>query len=208
MLSCWPPEIAAADARFLPRGLALYHFWSEGRIDFAGYPGYKGGAGLLPFTAIPQFRRRLLMTRRILIGGLLGAVLLLSAGLSQAQKNDATEKAVTALENQWMKSQQTNDPAPLDTLLADSFIGTSEEGKVETKAETIADAKGTKYVDFKYVDFKVQVYGNAAIATGGSVGKETDKSGTRDIKNRWTDTWVKMPSGKWQCVASHVSNVK
>lgn len=148
------------------------------------------------------------MTRRILIGSLLGAVLLLSAGLLQAQKNDATEKAVTALENQWMKSQQTNDPAPLDTLLADGFIGTSEEGKVETKAETIADAKGTKYVDFKYVDFKVQVYGNAAIATGGSTGKETDKSGTRDIKDRWTDTWVKMPSGKWQCVASHVSNVK
>jgi ketosteroid isomerase-like protein len=146
--------------------------------------------------------------RRTLSLALLGAALFFSAGILQAQKGDATEKAVTALENEWMKSQQTNDPGPLETLLADSFIGTSEEGKVETKAETIADAKSTKYIDFKYVDFKVQVYGNAAIATGGSVGKETDKSGTRDIKNRWTDTWVKMPSGKWQCVASHVSNVK
>ena len=147
--------------------------------------------------------------RRILIGGLLGAVLFLSAGILQAQKGDSTEKAVTALENQWMKSQQTNDPGPLETLLADSFIGTSDEGKVETKAETIADAKTTKYSEFSYVDFKVQVYGNAAIATGGSRGKETDASGkTSVIKNRWTDTWVKMPSGKWQCVASHVSNVK
>jgi hypothetical protein len=77
-----------------------------------------------------------------------------------------------------------------------------------TRARRELTLPGTKYVDFKYVDFKVQVYGNAAIATRGSRGKETDKSGTRDIKNRWTDTWVKMPSGKWQCVASHVSNVK
>src|ERR1700723_1268862 len=76
-------------------------------LTLPGKTGYKGGAGLLPFTATPQFRRRFMMTRRILIGGLLGAVLLLSAGLSRAQKNDAPEKAVTALESQWMKSQQT-----------------------------------------------------------------------------------------------------
>jgi hypothetical protein len=147
--------------------------------------------------------------RRALTLGLLGAALFLSTGILSAQKGDATEKAVAGLENQWMKSQQTNDPGPLDTLLADSFVGTSEEGKVETKAETIADAKTTKYADFSYVDLKVRVYGNAAVATGGSRGKQTDAAGkTTDIKNRWTDTWVKMPSGKWQCVASHVSNVK
>jgi len=145
---------------------------------------------------------------RILTGFLLGAVLFLGAAASQAQKSDAIAKAVEGMEHQWMKSQQTNDPAPLDTLLADGFVGTSETGKVENKAETIADAKATKYTDFSYVDLKVSVYGNAAIATGGSKGKQTDAAGkTTDINNRWTDTWVKMPSGKWQCVASHVSNV-
>jgi ketosteroid isomerase-like protein len=146
--------------------------------------------------------------KRILIWCLLGSVLFLGAATSQAQKSDATAKAVEDLEHQWMKSQQTNDAAPLEVLLADSFVGTSEIGKVKNKTEVIADAKSTKYVDFSYVDLKVTVYGNAAIATGGSTGKETDASGkTSDINYRWTDTWVKMPSGKWQCVASHVSNV-
>jgi ketosteroid isomerase-like protein len=146
--------------------------------------------------------------KRILIGCLLGSVLFLGVAASQAQKSDATAKAVEGLEHQWMKSQQTNDPAPLDALLADSFVGTSETGKVENKTETITDAKSTKYIDFSYVDLKVTAYGNAAIATGGSKGKETDASGkTSDINYRWTDTWVKMPSGKWQCVASHVSNI-
>ena len=146
--------------------------------------------------------------KRILTGCLLGSILFLGAAASQAQKSDATAKAVEGMEHQWMKSQQTNDPAPLETLLADGFVGTSETGKVENKAEAIADAKTTKYSDFSYVELKVSVYGNAAIATGGSRGKQTDASGkTTDINNRWTDTWVKMPSGKWQCVASHVSNV-
>jgi hypothetical protein len=29
-----------------------------------------------------------------------------------------------------------------------------------------------------------------------------------DEHERWTDTWVKMPNGSWQCVASHGSEIK
>ena len=78
--------------------------------------------------------------KRMLIGCLLGSVLFLGAAASHAQKSDATAKVVEGLEHQWMKSQQTNDPAPLETLLADSFVGTSETGKVENKAEATAAA--------------------------------------------------------------------
>jgi ketosteroid isomerase-like protein len=50
---------------------------------------------------------------------------------------------------------------------------------------------------------KVTVYGNTAIATGAWAGKGIDGDGTKiDRVERWTDTWVKMPDGKWQCVAS------
>jgi len=54
-----------------------------------------------------------------------------------------------------------------------------------------------------------RIRAETAIATGGSKAKGTDASGKpMDEHVRWTDTWVKMPSGKWQCVASHVSPVK
>jgi Domain of unknown function (DUF4440) len=149
------------------------------------------------------------MIKRILIWGLLGAVLFLSAGRLPGQNSDATAKAVEGLEYQWLKSQQTGNTDLLEPLLADSFIGTSEDGKISSKTEEIATEKASKYVNFEYVDLKVHVYGNAAVATGGGKGKVTDPSGkTQDVNNRWTDTWVKMPSGKWQCVASQVSNVK
>jgi ketosteroid isomerase-like protein len=50
---------------------------------------------------------------------------------------------------------------------------------------------------------------DTAIATGGFKGQGTDESGKAfNTHSRWTDTWVKMPDGKWQCVASHGSDIK
>jgi ketosteroid isomerase-like protein len=77
------------------------------------------------------------------------------------------------------------------------------------RAETLANAKATKYVSAEYEDVKVAVFGNTAIATGGFNAKGTDASGKpMDIHERWTDTWIKMQSGKWQCVATHGSAIK
>jgi hypothetical protein len=55
---------------------------------------------------------------------------------------------------------------------------------------------------------KVTVFGDTAIATGDFKAKGTDASGKPLISERFTDTWVKMPNGQWQCVASHVSPIK
>ena len=54
------------------------------------------------------------------------------------------------------------------------------------------------------------IFGDTAIATGGFKGKGTDAMGKPFDNNneRWTDTWMKMPSGKWQCVASHATPIK
>ena len=55
---------------------------------------------------------------------------------------------------------------------------------------------------------KVTAYGNTAIATGGFKATGTDDAGKAMENNEvFTDTWVKL-NGKWQCVASHSSNVK
>jgi len=53
--------------------------------------------------------------------------LLATAPWSQAQKNAGTEKAVADLEQQWLKSQRTNDVKLLEPLLADGFTNTSSD---------------------------------------------------------------------------------
>jgi ketosteroid isomerase-like protein len=140
---------------------------------------------------------------------LVGVLSLGSAAWLQAQTTGGTEKAVAALEQQWLQSQKTNNPDLLAPLLADKFVSTGNDGKVEGKAETLATAKSNKYDSADYEDVKVTAFGNTAIATGGFKGKGTDGSGKPfEEHERWTDTWVKMPNGQWQCVASHASSVK
>jgi uncharacterized protein (TIGR02246 family) len=132
-----------------------------------------------------------------------------SAAWSQAQTTGGTEKAVAALEQQWLQSQKTNNPDLFAPLLADKFVNTNSDGKVTGKAETLANAKATKYDSAAYEDLKVTAFGDTAIATGGFKAKGTDTSGKPfDEHERFTDTWVKMPNGQWQCVASHTSPVK
>jgi uncharacterized protein (TIGR02246 family) len=135
---------------------------------------------------------------------------LVSAAWSQdKQSGGGTEKAVAALEQQWLQSQKTNNPDLLAPLLADKVVVTEADGTVNGKAETLASYKKIKWDSAEYNDVKVAVFGDTAIATGGFKGKGTDASGKPfDEHMRWTDTWVKMPDGKWQCVASHASSVK
>ncbi|HUE56623.1 MAG TPA: nuclear transport factor 2 family protein [Candidatus Udaeobacter sp.] len=140
---------------------------------------------------------------------LIGLLSLGSAAWSQAQTTAGTEKAVAALEQQWLQSQKTNNPDLVAPLLADKFVNTGSDGKVTGKAETLANAKATKYDSADYDDVKVTAFGDTAIATGSFKAKGTDASGKPlDVHERWTDTWMKMPNGQWQCIASHGSLVK
>lgn len=148
--------------------------------------------------------------KNIQVWCVLGLLSLGSAAVSQAQETSgATEKAVAALENQWLQSQSTNNPDLVAPLLADKFVSTGSDGKVTNKTQMLAESKARKYTSAAYEDVKVTVFGNTAIAIGGFKGKGTDAKGKAfDDHERWTDTWVKMPSGKWQCVATQASPIK
>ena len=135
----------------------------------------------------------------------LALVLLASVAWAQG----GTEKTVADLEQKWLQSQKTNNPDLVAPLLADKFIETSADGKVMDKAAALAMAKAMKYSSAEYTDVKVTAFGNTAIATGGFKGKGTDASGKSfDDNERWTDTWMKMSDGKWQCIATQATPVK
>jgi len=139
----------------------------------------------------------------------LGLMMFTSTAWSQASKKGETEQAVTDLELKWLQASKSNNIDSIAPDLADKLIFTTEEGKVLRKADFLTREKATKYDSGEYSDLNVSVFGNTAIATGGLKAKGTDPDGKAFDENvRWTDTWVKMPNGKWQCVASHSSPVK
>ena len=135
--------------------------------------------------------------------------LIIAAQAKDNKMGGGTEKVIAGLEQQWIDAAKASNPELLAPLLADNFVNTSSEGKVIGKAETLAHTKSARWETNQISNVKVTVFGNTAIATGDWAGKGTDENGKPvDAHERWTDTWMKMSNGKWQCVASHSSTIK
>src|ERR1700722_13154533 len=90
--------------------------------------------------------------------------LLSLVSVAGAQTTGGTEKAVAALEQQWLQSQKTNNPDLVAPLVADKFIGTGADGKITDRSQLLANAKASKYESMEYEDVKVTVFGDTAIA--------------------------------------------
>ena len=141
------------------------------------------------------------------------AVLVLLSSLTPlpalAQSSPDVEKAISDLEVKWAEAQKDGKPDAVDPLLADRFVNTDTDAKVSGKKDLLANLKGGKWEHNTISDVKVTVFGHVAIATGAWAGKGVDGDGTKvDRHERWTDTWVRMPGGLWQCVASQQTELK
>jgi ketosteroid isomerase-like protein len=94
----------------------------------------------------------------------------------------------------------------LDSVWADTFVDTDEQGSITTKQEQLAKVAASK-TQIKSLDVdqeRVDWYGDTAVVTERFKlvylldGKEHAETG------RATDVWVKQ-NGEWKCVAAHAS---
>ena len=141
------------------------------------------------------------MTRTI---SLIGLLALSSAVLVQAAPATGdTENAVQSLEQQWTQVQNSNNSASEAAFVADTGFFVGSDGRMLNKEQFLADEKATKYTHVAIEDVVVHAYPGTAVATYTMTVKGTSSAGKpMDTRSRVTDTWVKMPDGKWQCVAS------
>jgi len=142
------------------------------------------------------------MKRMLICIGLLMLALAVQAQMS-SQMGAGVEKTIADMEQQWAAAAKANNPDAIAPLLANNFVNMDSDGTTIDKSQTLARIKGAKWEINQISDIKVTVSGNTAIATGAWQGKGTDHMGKSvDAHERWVDTWVKMPGGKWQCIAS------
>jgi ketosteroid isomerase-like protein len=121
----------------------------------------------------------------------------------------SVDQTLMDLERQWVKAGLASNGQALAPLLASDFVSVQSDGTMHNKAAYVAMTTKGKWQVNDVSDMKVQVHGNAAVVTGVWTGKGTDGFGKAfDGKERFTDTWVKMPDGKWQCVASASAPMK
>jgi ketosteroid isomerase-like protein len=118
----------------------------------------------------------------------------------------AIEETITKLEHDWVAAIMAKDVATIEKLLADEFVGTTNDRRY-VKKDAIHDVQMGTHELLTLEDVQVRVFGDAAIVDVDQVEKSRhdgeDFSGTY----LFTNVWVKQ-SGEWRAVASHGSRVR
>lgn len=135
------------------------------------------------------------------------AAVLVAVGLIAAPPG-GVEEQIVQMEKDWAQAGMKHDPKPLETIIADDWVGVWWDGSVAGKADAIADiTSGSNTVESITFDpIKVRVFGDTAVAQGGDTEKSQYKGKDSSGHYLWTDVYVKR-NGKWQAVASQSTKV-
>jgi ketosteroid isomerase-like protein len=126
--------------------------------------------------------------------------------LAVGQKRDTVESTILALEKKWNEVYKRGDIAVMDSLLADDFIITVEDGSTFSKPGYIAhNGNSSVHVEISEMsDLHVRMHGNTAVVTGAYHEMGTEKGRPYEYRDRFTDVWMNI-NGRWQLIASHYS---
>jgi ketosteroid isomerase-like protein len=136
-------------------------------------------------------------------------VLVLGAAIVAQTQTESAEQQLIKLETEWNNEALVkHDWAFVDGILADDYITTDSDGVMATKAQEMAILKSgeEEVMSAKADDFRVRIYGDAAVVTYRWTYKGKAKGKENTGQERYTDTWVRR-GGRWQCVAVHASRI-
>lgn len=134
---------------------------------------------------------------------ILSAVVLLLGISSTAvgqYKKGSVEDQLIQMDKAWTFAELKGDKKAAGVFIADDYVGTTQRGEVENKAQYLASVVPNADT-VKSDDYKVTVHGNMAIMT-----HRATVEGVRNIQFRSTHVWMKR-KGKWQIVAHHGSQI-
>lgn len=126
---------------------------------------------------------------------------------------------IKTLDRQWIiEAYSSRDLKDFDRIVADEFLITAGNGKIQTKAEKRAsvvrdytDPATMSQPDYIFkIDaesHRVRVFGDSAVSNGFVIENYVWKGTKIDGRVYFTNTYVKR-KGAWQVVASHFTYVK
>lgn len=133
-----------------------------------------------------------------------------TGGVAAAQEPaDTVEQTLIELERGWNAAFYDRDVAFLESILADEFIVTYDDGTLGDKARELelAESFNQRVVSATQDDFIVRVYGDTAVVwfTLNVVGIRQGQEA--ELTLRYTDVWVQR-DGRWLCVSSQSTRVR
>src|SRR5215475_10439589 len=147
---------------------------------------------------------RLTMKAKSLLVTFLLSLALPAAFSHPPQQASETAPKILALENKWNEAYKRGDVAAMNSLLADDFVITTEDGATFSKSGYIAHCgdPDNRVLVSEMTDLKVRVHGNTAVVTGAYHEKGTLKDKPYEFHDRMTDVWM-LIDGRWQVIVSH-----
>jgi len=145
-----------------------------------------------------------MMKTRFLMATLLLLAVLPSALSWPPQQVSESASKILALEGKWNEAYKHGDVAAMNSLLADDFVITTEDGATFSKPGYIAHCgdPDNRVLVSEMTDLKVRVHGNTAVVTGAYHEKGTLKDKPYEFHDRMTDVWM-LIDGRWQVIVSH-----
>ena len=125
----------------------------------------------------------------------------------QNKPGDSASSRLLALENKFNAAYKSGDIAAMNSLLAEDFIITVEDGNTLSKSGYIADnGRPDFHVEISDLSgLSVRMHGNTAVVTGAYHEKGISKGQPYEYHDRFTDVWMNI-NGRWQIIASHYSS--
>ena len=140
---------------------------------------------------------------RRLVFAALAALVFSGAPFAQEKSAGGDEIQIKQLERAWNQAEAQQQVNEVSALLADTMVYTDYDGSFMNKAQymkwVVAPEQKADHIYDEGV--AVQVYGDAAVATGIYRETGTNKGKPYTVRSRFTDTWIKRNS-VWRCVAS------
>ncbi len=151
--------------------------------------------------------------RHLMLFAFLAAALPLSAGGSASprpQEAGGAEQEVRKLERAWLDAYEQSDAKAMDAIVADDFTITFPDGSMQTKPQIMEMIKrprnpNSPATKFYTEEVRSRAYGDTVILLGRVVTEYVRDGKAVKEASRYTDTYVKR-GGRWQVVASHLSN--
>jgi ketosteroid isomerase-like protein len=156
------------------------------------------------------------MKSSLVVAASLIFVSLLFSNCHRVRDNHAVEQAVMDAQHHWEEALKQFDLNSMQSLLAEDYQQTDLRGKVQDRASWLEFFKsyvtavhsGNAKFAISFEGWKVRVYGDAAVVTGGGVfmGQRTGMAPVNNVI-RFTNVWVRR-RGVWHLVSYQATPIE
>jgi ketosteroid isomerase-like protein len=129
-----------------------------------------------------------------------------SSGFEPGDSDSDVGAKILAMEHVWGHAYLSKDPRALERILDDAFVNVDSGGKLQTKADVLAEVRTSTALQFLTESMAVHLHGNTAIVTGIFLIKGVDHGKPYAQRERFVDTWL-CRNGQWVSIAGLVTRI-